>query len=77
MNGCSAELLTYVSGICGREVQLDTPLLDEGLIDSFNILEILAYLETRFNVRIDPLQVTTAEFSSVGSISRLITRSRP
>lgn len=74
MNPNTAEILTFISGISGHELKPETPLLDEGLIDSFNILEILAFLEDRFELRIDPRQVTPGEFATVDSIAQMITR---
>ena len=50
----------------------DVSLLDSGILDSFGIMTLLTFIETKFQVRIPADQIEPANFESVGAISRLI-----
>ena len=53
-----------------RVVQ-DTPLL-EGILDSMALMQLVAFLETEFEVEIEDIDITKTNFASVGTITRLI-----
>lgn len=63
-----------VSG--GREWRVglsrDTDLLERGVIDSFNIIEIAAFLENEFNIRIESEEIRQENFASVSRLARLV-----
>ena len=48
-------------------------LFADGWIDSLLHLQLLAFLESSFGLRIPPFQVTRRNFASVSAISELIT----
>jgi acyl carrier protein len=41
----------------GIELKADTSLLDEGLIDSTGVLELVAFLETSFEIRVEDEEI--------------------
>lgn len=43
-------------------------MIDEGVIDSFTIMEIVAEIEEKFNCKIDPDDVTEEHFKSIDAI---------
>ena len=43
-------------------------LIDEGIIDSFTIMEIVTEIEEKFNCKIDPDDVTEEHFKSLDAI---------
>ena len=49
-----------------------TPLFSTGVIDSFGVLELIAFLEETFDVSIDPGQHELDEFDTVRKISALV-----
>lgn len=49
----------------------DTPLCD-GVIDSIGLVELVAFIEDRFGVRIDEADLTADNFRTVASIERLV-----
>lgn len=59
------ELVEYISRISGQEIRADTRLLDEGIIDSFNVLEILSFMEELAGIHIHPSDATFENFASV------------
>ncbi len=58
----------------GVELDKDTLLLEEGIIDSLNTLQIISELERRFNIKISPLDLTFDDFKSCRSLANGIAR---
>jgi acyl carrier protein len=54
----------------------DDPLLSTGIIDSFAILELIAFLEEAFQVTIDPSRQRLTEFETINSIVKVVERAR-
>ena len=54
----------------------DTPLFTSGIIDSFGVLELIAFLEDTFAVSIDPGRQEITDFDTVSKIAVLIQRLR-
>ena len=50
------------------EINLDKSLIDEGIIDSTGLIEIIAFLEEEFSIRIKDEQMTRDNFGSVVKI---------
>jgi len=50
----------------------DEPLISSGFVDSFGMLELIAFLEDTFGVTIDPSQHDLMEFETVNSIAALV-----
>ena len=49
-------------------------MLEEGIIDSFDIIEIVAKLEEEFNIEIDAELIVIDNFKNIDSIISLIER---
>jgi acyl carrier protein len=58
------------------DLAFDEPLISSGFVDSFGMLELIAFLEDTFGVSIDPSQHDLAEFETVNSIAALVASSR-
>lgn len=54
----------------------DTDLIQQGHLDSLGIVELLFFLEQRFNLQIDLASLEMDQLSSVGAICRLIAADR-
>jgi acyl carrier protein len=56
----------------GRDVALDsdTPLFDEGIVDSLAILRLIAFLELRIGRSIADHEIVMEHFTTVGAIDR-------
>ena len=53
----------------------DTAIFENGLIDSLNVLQIIARIESEFGVKISPLDVTFDDFQTCATIfDRIISR---
>lgn len=60
------DLITLIQDTFGFESRLDqdTPLLTSGLIDSFDLVELLATLEARYGVALEPGDVSADTFDT-------------
>lgn len=52
----------------------DTPLFSSGIVDSFGVLELIAFLDETFGVDIDPARHELAEFDTIAKTAALVTR---
>lgn len=53
------------------------PLIEEGIIDSLGIFVLIAYIEDRFKVKIQPAEVVLENFKSIDAIEHLISSRLP
>jgi acyl carrier protein len=51
-----------------------TPLIDEGILDSMGLMQIVAFLEERAGVRVPDDEVTPDNFATIDSIDRMVDR---
>jgi 2-hydroxymuconate-semialdehyde hydrolase len=54
------------------EVSDDTPLLEEGLLNSLGLIKLVALLERRYGLVVPEEEITPANFRSLATIRRLI-----
>ena len=71
------EILRFVrdqfkASVGTRTLGLTTPLFSTGIIDSFGVLELIAFLEDQFDVTIDPVQHELLEFDTAEKIAALV-----
>lgn len=50
----------------------EVDFIEEGMLDSFDIVSLVDELETNFNVKIDGVDIIPENFSSIGSIEALL-----
>ena len=55
-----------------REVNFDTPLISGGIVDSFSMVSLKVFLETKYNIRIPDDKATPEAFDSVNNIVHLL-----
>jgi acyl carrier protein len=55
------------------EFDEDTDLFKYGVIDSMGVMELVAFLEEKYNLNLDAKQMTADNFRTVNSIVCLIT----
>ena len=66
----------FRSSLAGREPGPDDPLLESGVVDSFGLLELIAFLEDTYGVRIDPSRLELGQLGTVNRIVALVERLR-
>ena len=62
--------------IPGGVLGFDQPLISTGIVDSFGVLEVIAFLEDTFHVTIDPARQDLMDFESVNGIVDVVERAR-
>jgi acyl carrier protein len=62
----------FAAALHSTELQSDTALFSSGLIDSFGVLELMAFIEQAFGVDIDPTRHELADFDTIDRIVALI-----
>lgn len=50
--------------------------IEDGLLDSFDIVSLIAMLEEKFSIKIDGLDIVPENFLSVDAIAALVEKSR-
>lgn len=72
------ELRAYLSDVMGiNELDLDDDLFEVGGLTSLQSVDVLAFIEERFQVRIPPARITRAGLSSLGQLVALIEELHP
>lgn len=64
------KVLNGINSKVSQDAEVD--LLEEGLIDSFQIVNIVMELENAFEIEIDPDFIIPSNFKSISSIAKLI-----
>lgn len=64
----SSRLLRPGDAISGE----DALLFSSGLIDSFGVLELIAYLEERYNIEIDTTKYHVLDFDTLRKIGTIV-----
>ena len=52
----------------------DTSLLENGIVDSTGMLEVIQFVEAMFDIQIDDMEVLPENLDSVGNLTHFITR---
>lgn len=55
-----------------REVTYDTPLISGGIVDSFSMVSLKVFLETKYNIQIPDAKASPEAFDSVNNIIVLL-----
>jgi acyl carrier protein len=55
-----------------REVNYDTPIISGGIVDSFSMVSLKVFLETRYNIQIPDAKASPEAFDSVNNIVALL-----
>lgn len=55
-----------------REVTYNTPLISGGIVDSFSMVSLKVFLETKYNLSIPDAKATPEAFDSVDNIMALL-----
>ena len=56
----------------GTEISEGTDLTSTGILDSFNMIRLLTFIEEEFKITIDLEEINIEEFSTIGSITKLV-----
>ena len=57
-----------------EEVEYDTGLISGGIVDSFSMVSLKRFLETKYDIRIPDADASPEAFDSVNAIAALVRR---
>ena len=63
---------TFIKGDESKHLTNDTSFLEEGIIDSVGVLELVAYLESAFDFRIEDEEIIPENLDSVNRLVAFI-----
>ncbi|MEU1285627.1 phosphopantetheine-binding protein [Kitasatospora sp. NPDC005856] len=66
----------FLPDVGANELDVDYDLVDGGVIDSLGLLKTIAWIEDRFDLRVEEFDLDPDSFRSVGSISGFIERAQ-
>lgn len=70
-----ATIKRYIlDNILGEEIEIDndTSLFDEGIVDSMGQVKLIAFLEKHFNIVIEPGEISIENFDTINQIAALL-----
>jgi acyl carrier protein len=62
----------YVDEDDDVEVEADTPLISSGIVDSFSMVSLKAFLEKKYGISIPDDEATPEAFDTVDSIAEIV-----
>lgn len=55
-----------------RDVTFETPLISGGIVDSFSMVSLKVFLETKFEIQIPDAKATPEAFDTINNITNLL-----
>jgi len=55
-----------------KEIKFDTPLISSGIVDSFSMISLKRFLETKYNIQIPDSKATVEAFDTVNNIVKTV-----
>ncbi len=66
----------YIDEDDDMEVDADTALISSGIVDSFSMVSLKAFLENKYDIRIPDEDATPEAFDTVNSIVQIVEKHR-
>lgn len=60
-----------------EELELDSPLISSGIVDSFSMVSLKAFLENKYSIKIPDERATPEAFDTVRKIAVLVREYNP
>ena len=65
---------TFLFGSGGDTLDLETSLLDQGIIDSTGVLELVGFLESTYAISVEDEELIPENLDSIASIASFVER---
>ena len=69
-----ATILEFVRKVIHPSIEVDTLLVEEGLMDSFDAVEVIDFIEEKFSLRVDPASISREDVVSVKAMASFAMR---
>ena len=72
-------LVAYLrpSGLSASEFDANTDLIESGRLDSLLVMDLVSFVEARFQIRMQPTDITPRNLRSAKSLARYILQATP
>ena len=67
----------YLFGDVTRAPHDDTLLVEEGIVDSTGILELIEFVESRFGIEVSEAETVPQNLGSIACLTRFVASKRP
>lgn len=68
------QLIIYFKEEVGADVDVNTALVEENVIDSMGVMELIAYMEETFGIELDLDDLTIENFETIAAIKTLMSQ---
>jgi len=66
-------LVEFLHSVTGQQnIEASTELIDSGVLDSLTMMDLLVFVESEFQLRLDFQDITPELFKNAGTIAELI-----
>jgi acyl carrier protein len=72
MTNIEQRLEEYIREITNADVNSDTPLIENGMIDSMGVMDLLAFIKENFHIEFSDDDLTADNFRNIRAIAYLI-----
>jgi acyl carrier protein len=62
----------YLFGQAATPLSDETSFLENGIIDSTGLLELIAFLEVKYGIRLEDQEITPDNLDSIGRLTRFL-----
>ncbi len=70
--GMKERIIKCIKAVKGDYFTEENKLISDGLIDSFEMLQLISMIEEEFSIKVDIESVVPGDFNSVSEIERII-----
>ena len=78
MQDATKDIVDWINTHCvpdtDNQVQRDTPLLETSVLDSVQILDLVAFIESHFGISIDMEELVPQNFETVDQVAAMVAR---
>jgi acyl carrier protein len=72
MTHIEQKLKEYIRETTNTDVDSNTPLVENGIIDSMGVMDLIAYIQSSFQVEFTDDDLTANNFQNINTIAHLI-----
>ena len=72
MMNIEEKLREYIRGTTSTDVDSETPLVDQGIIDSMGVMDLIAFIQSNFQIEFTDDDLTAENFQNIHTIAGLI-----
>lgn len=81
MTGDTTAIIGWIQQTClqdapSKQLSHDTPLLEEGMLDSLQIVQLVGFLESHFGISVDVEELVPDNFETVSAVGAMVERIR-